>query len=200
MRGEHFAQIGSQSTWGGEQPLLLSAEDRRHHLYILGQTGTGKSTLLRNLILQDIYAGEGVGLIDPHGDLATDLLNYIPRRRTEDVVYFDPAGNEPVIGLNLLQPTAPSQLHLIASGIVSAFRSIWADSWGPRLEYVLYAAVAALLECENTSLLGVQRMLVDTRYREWVLRQVTDPIVRSFWLEEFTSYDRRFAAEVLAPI
>src|SRR5947209_11632610 len=127
--GEHEVQIGRRTSWGGEEPLSISGADRHQHLYVLGKTGTGKSTLLRNLILQDIVAGEGVGLIDPHGDLATDILDHIPRGRADDVVYFDPASDNAIVGLNLLQATRASRRHLVASGIVSAFKSIWSDSW-----------------------------------------------------------------------
>src|SRR5438270_5341233 len=112
MEGEpsqHSVHVGQRTAWGGDQPLLLSAADRHQHLYVLGKTGTGKSTLLRNLILQDIAAGEGIGLIDPHGDLATDILDHIPRGRTDDVVYFDPAADNAIIGLNLIQATPASR-------------------------------------------------------------------------------------------
>jgi hypothetical protein len=149
--------IGNRDGWGGEQPLLLTRADRRQHLYVVGKTGTGKSTLLRNLLLQDIEAGEGVGLIDPHGDLAADLLQHIPPWRTDHVVYFDPADSDWPVAFNLLFNSSDRPKHLIASGIVSAFKGIWRESWGPRLEYVLSAAVAALLHCENISLLGLPR-------------------------------------------
>jgi len=192
--------LGARDQWGQEVPFVLRPEDRRHHLYAIGKTGTGKTTLLRNLILQDIEAGNGVGVIDPHGDLATEILDHIPRRRVEDVAYFNPAALDYPVGLNLLGCTPPDKRHLVASGMVSAFRGIWPDFWGPRLEYILYAAVAALLDCENVSLLGVQRMLSDARYRSWVVKQVKDPLVRSFWMNEFEGYDSRFLHEAIAPI
>jgi hypothetical protein len=192
--------LGIREEWGQEVPLVLFPEDRRHHLYTVGKSGTGKTTLLRNLILQDIEAGNGVGVIDPHGDLATDILDHIPRRRIEDVAYFNPADLEYPLGFNLLGNTPPDRRHLVASGIVSAFQGIWPDFWGPRLEYILHAAVAALLHCENVSLLGVQRMLSDDRYRAWVVKQVEDPMVRAFWTSEFERYDPRFLQEAVAPI
>ena len=192
--------IGIRKIWGGERPFGLSRADRRQHVYTIGKTGTGKSTLLRNLILQDIEAGEGVAVIDPHGDLAEDILNHVPPWRTDHVVYFDPADEKHSVGLNLVDRVPQAHRHRVASGITSAFKSIWHDSWGPRLEYFLYACVAALLDCENVSLLGVQRMLVDERYRAWVVEQVKDSSVRSFWSDEFTSYDDRFLAEVLSPV
>jgi hypothetical protein len=203
MHNDHHVHIGERQGWGGQTPFGLSRADRRHHTYVLGKTGTGKTTMLRNLILQDIEAGEGVAVIDPHGDLAHDLLDHIPPWRTDHVVYFNPADQEHPIALNLIQGVpvvAPEGRHVVASGLVSAFKSIWRDSWGPRLEYILYACVAALLECPNTSILGIPRMLVDDRYRGWVLKQVKDPAVRSFWLSEFAGYDRRFLAEVISPI
>src|SRR6266567_4426677 len=148
--------VGHRHEWGGETPFSLGVHERRQHVYVIGQTGAGKSTLLRNSILQDIESGRGVALIDPHGDLASDILEQIPRSRTGDVVYFDPAAPDP-IAINLFRATSDNW-HLVASGIVSAFKKIWGNSWGPRLEYVLYAALAALLQCDNTSLLGLSRM------------------------------------------
>jgi hypothetical protein len=192
--------IGLREQWGGTAPFGLLPADRRQHVYCIGQTGTGKSTLLRNMILQDIELGRGVGLIDPHGDLAEDILDSIPPWRTDDVVYFNPADLDHPIGLNLLQRVPFERRHRIASGIVGAMKAIWHDSWGPRMEYILYAAVAALLDCENTSVLGIQRMLTDRWYRRWVVKQVKDPIVRSFWTHEFEAYSKQFMQEAIAPI
>ena len=192
--------IGNREEWGTQVPLVLSPEDRRHHLYVVGKSGTGKTTLLRNLILQDIEAGRGVGVIDPHGDLALDILDHIPRHRIEDVAYFDPSDAEYPVGFNLLGRVPKEKRHLVASGVVSVFRGIWPDFWGPRLEYILYAAVAALLDCENVSLMGVPRMLSDESYRTWVVKQVKDPMVRSFWENEFARYDKKFVQEAIAPI
>src|SRR5665213_1118893 len=141
--------LGSNERWGQQLPFFLSHADRRHHLYTVGKSGTGKTTLLRNMILQDIVSGRGVGVIDPHGDLSEELLDYIPRRRIEDVVYFDPADTDFPIGFNLLGQVPVDRRHLVASGVVNVFKSIWSDFWGPRLEYILYAAVAAILDCEN---------------------------------------------------
>ena len=192
--------VGTRNVWGGDEPFGLEPADRRHHLYCIGKTGTGKTTLLRNLILQDIYAGAGVGVIDPHGDLCHDLLDHIPPSRTDDVVYFNPADLEYPVGFNLMQNVPPERRHRIASGIVGAMKNIWRDSWGSRMEYILYAAVAALLDCQNTSILGIQRMLVDRWYRRWVVKQVKDHVVRSFWINEFERYDSRFMQEAIAPI
>ena len=167
---------------------------------MIGKTGSGKTTLLRNLILQHIALGHGVGLIDPHGDLAEELLHHIPPHRADHLVYFNPGDIEFPIGLNLLANVAPDDRHLVASGIVSAFKGIWRDSWGPRLEYILYNAVSALLDCRNATLLGVNRMLTDDTFRAKVIRQIKDPFIRAFWAEEYAGYDERFKREAIAPI
>jgi hypothetical protein len=197
---EDETYIGNRTVWGGSSPFGISRADRRQHVYAIGKTGTGKTTLLFNLICQDIERGHGVGVIDPHGDLAEELLNYIPPWRTDHVVYFNPADSEFPIGFNLVRSALPDRQYLEASGLVGAFKHLWRESWGPRLEYILYASIAALMECDNTSLLGVPRMLADARYRDWVVRQVQDPMVRAFWEIEFAKYDKKFLAEAIAPI
>ena len=192
--------IGEEHGWGDPQPFGIAAVDERQHLYIIGKTGTGKTTLLRNLILQHIALGHGVGVIDPHGDLAEELLNHIPPKRADHLVYFNPGDLEFPIGLNVIGSVAPDDRHLVASGIVAAFKGIWRDSWGPRLEYILYNAASALLECRNQTLLGVNRLLTDDDYRAKVIRQVNDPFIRAFWAEEYANYDERFKREAIAPI
>ena len=192
--------LGQRSVWGGEVPFGILPIDARHHCYIIGKTGSGKTTLLRNLIIQHIHRGHGVAVIDPHGDLAEDLLNHIPPRRADDLVYFDPADLEFPIGFNPLANVPLDERPLVASGIVEAFKTIWGDSWGPRMAYILYNCIAALLDCGNTSLLGVNRMLVDATYRRWVVKQIEDPFIRKFWEVEFESYDPRFRREAIAPI
>ena len=197
---EHFSHIGTREIWGGLHPVGLSLPDRRQHLYLIGKTGSGKTTLLRNLIVQHIAAGHGVALIDPHGDLAEELLDCIPPHRADDLVYFNPGDLDFPIGLNLIANVTPDDRHLVASGIVGAFKSIWRDSWGPRLEYILYNAIAALLDCPNTSLLGVNRMLTDAVYRRRIVAKVRDPFVRAFWTDEYEQYEPRFQREAIAPI
>lgn len=192
--------IGEREGWGNPQRFGISAADERHHLYIIGKTGSGKTTLLRNLIIQHIALGHGVGVIDPHGDLAEELLHHIPPKRADHLVYFNPGDLEFPIGLNVLANVAPDDRHLVASGIVSAFKGIWRESWGPRLEYILYNAVSALLDCRNATLLGVNRMLIDPKFRAKVIRQIKDPFIRAFWAEEYEGYDERFKREAIAPI
>lgn len=200
MNDEPRITIGEREGWGGLQLFDISVADQRQHLYVIGKTGSGKTTLLRNLILQHIALGHGVGLIDPHGDLAEELLHHIPPHRADHLVYFNPGDIEFPIGLNLLANVAPDDRHLVASGIVSAFKGIWRDSWGPRLEYILYNAVSALLDCRNATLLGVNRMLTDDTFRAKVIRQIKDPFIRAFWAEEYAGYDERFKREAIAPI
>jgi energy-coupling factor transporter ATP-binding protein EcfA2 len=192
--------IGERHGWGNSQPFGIAVVDERQHIYIIGKTGSGKTTLLRNLILQHIALGHGVGVIDPHGDLAEELLNHIPPGRADHLVYFNPGDLEFPIGLNVIGNVAPDDRHLAASGIVSAFKAIWRDSWGPRLEYILYNAVSALLECRNQTLLGVNRLLIDDEYRAKIIGQVKDPFIRAFWAEEYENYDERFKREAIAPI
>lgn len=175
-------------------------EDRRRHMYIVGKTGMGKSTLLMNCIVQDIQGGNGVAVLDPHGDLVERLLDYIPPRRINETIYFNPADTEYPIAFNPLYHKDPSQRHLVASGLIQVFKKIWADSWGPRLEYVLRNAVLALLENPGNTLLGIPRLLTDDRFRQKIIRGVKDPVVRHFWEVEFEGYPKVFRTETISPI
>lgn len=190
--------ILERAVWGGNRLISVSPEDRRLHTYIVGKSGSGKTTLLRNFVVQQIAADEGVGVLDPHGDLAQELLEFIPPHRIDDVVYFDPTDEYHPCGLNVIRNDCKPDM--VAAALVSALKSIWNDSWGPRLEYILYASVAALAECQNVTLLGIPRLLLDETYRDWVVRQVKDPVVRSFWKYEYTGYDKRFRNEATAPV
>ncbi len=197
---DNTINIGSRDGWGQPIPFGIQIPELRHHVYVVGKTGSGKTTLLRNWIIQLISLGHGVGFIDPHGDMAEELLNHIPAARSDHLVYFNPADLDFPIGLNLLANVPTDERHLVASGIVGALKSIWRDSWGPRMEYILYNSIAALLECPNTSLLGVNRLLTDDPYRAWVIRQIKDPFIREFWEKEYAGYDARFQREAIAPI
>jgi len=200
MSNESYITIGNRDEWGGLRPFGAFPDDLRHHVYVIGKTGSGKTTLLRNMMVQHIARGHGVGLIDPHGDLAEELLNHIPRWRADHTVYFNPSDLEHPIALNLLANVPQDERHLVASGVVGAFKSLWPDSWGPRMEYILYNAIAALLDCQNASLLGVNRMLTGDAYRAWVIRQIKDPFIKEFWQHEYAGYDERFRREAIAPI
>lgn len=184
-----------------EGEITLQPEERRRHLYVVGQTGTGKSTLLLNLLRQDIEHGEGVMLLDPHGDLALTATDLIPRSRRNDVIYLDPSDRERPIGFNLLSSVPDYLKPVAADGVVSAFRHVWPDSWGPRLEYILLNAVRALLDVPGGTLLMLPKLLTDDRFRETiVLRHVSDPFVRMFWLQEYAGYNEKFRSEAIAPI
>lgn len=193
-----FLEIAERNIWGGTETVLLSDADRRCHTYILGKTGSGKSTLLRNILIQEIEQGRGVGLLDPHGDLAEELLDLIPARRLDDVIYFNPADAEYPFAWNVLRGGATPDR--VTASLVSALKNIWRDSWGPRLEYILYASIRALVDCENASLLGLPRLLTDETYRLWVVRQVKDRAIAAFWRNEFAEYDARFRNEAISPV
>ena len=184
---------------GGD--VLLAHDERRRHLYVIGQTGTGKSTLLLNLIQQDLAAGEGLALLDPHGDLAEAVLDHVPRARTNDLVYINPADAERPIGFNPLSRVPDDLKPIVADGVVAAFRHVWPDSWGPRLDYILTNAVRALLDVPGATLLMLPRLLIDEGFRgRLVERHVSDPVVRSFWVNEYAGYNDSFRNEAISPI
>ncbi len=178
----------------------IKTDDRRRHMYVIGKTGMGKSTLLENMIIQDIQAGRGVCVVDPHGELVEKVINFIPSSRVNDVVYFNPADLDFPIAFNVLEKVGIEQRHLVVSGLIGVFKKIWADSWGPRLEYVLHHAISALLEYPGSTLLGIMRMLTDKAFRSRVVDKITDPVVKSFWIDEYSKYPDRFQAEAIAPI
>ncbi len=178
----------------------IKTDDRRRHMYILGKTGMGKSVLLENMIIQDIQAGRGVAVVDPHGELVEKVIKFIPPSRINDVVYLNPADLNYPIAFNVLENVTEEHRHLVASGLLGIFKKLWAESWGPRLEYVLNNAIMALLEYPGSTLLGVMRLLIDKSFRKKVVDKITDPIVKSFWVEEYSKYPDRFQAEAIAPI
>ena len=178
--------------------VVLDPQERRRHLYIVGQTGTGKSTLLLNLIRQDLVAGEGLALLDPHGDLAEAALAHVPRARTNDLVYLNPADLERPIGFNPLSRVPDDLKPIVADGVVSAFRHVWPDSWGPRLDYILTNAVRALLDVPGATLLMLPRLLIDETFRvQLIEHHVSDPVVRAFWQNEYAGYTDSFRGEAV---
>ncbi len=184
-------------------PFGIKAEDRRRHMYLLGKTGTGKSTFLKNMIVGDILDGNGLAVLDPHGDLVEEILDLIPEHRIKDVIYLDPSDVEFPIGLNMLDIKEGETLDLLADGIVNVFKKFFGEmSWGPRLQHLLYNSVATLLHCQNVSLLAVLRILNDKNYRTFLLKQVKDPFLIKFWEEEYAqlSINPRLLAEAVAPI
>jgi hypothetical protein len=177
----------------------IKRADRRAHMYVIGKTGTGKSTLMETLIAQDIAHGEGLALLDPHGDLAEKVLQSIPEHRREDLLHFDPVAAQP-LGFNPLESVPPLRRPLAAAGLLEVFKKIWADSWGPRLEHILRNALLALLDQPSATLGDILRLFADSRFRRHVASGIQNPHVRSFWLEEYEGYPARFRAEAIAPI
>ena len=178
----------------------IKLDDRRRHMYIVGKTGMGKTTILENMVLNDIYAGHGVGLVDPHGDFAEKIIDFIPPHRINDVVYFNPADIDFPIGFNILETIKVEHKHLITAGLMGVFKKIWPDVWSARMEYILNNTILALLDFPGTTLLGINRLLADNDYRRRVINNLKDPVVKAFWLNEFASYNDKYRQEAVAPI
>lgn len=193
--------VFAQTTFRNEYKRFgIKTDDRRRHMYLIGKTGMGKSTILENMIVDDIRAGHGVAVVDPHGDLAEKIIEYIPAERIQDVVYFNPSDINFPIAFNIVEQVEPHLRHLVASGLIGVFQKLWADSWGPRLEYILRNAVLAILDFPGSTILGVVRMLSDKNYRKRVVANIKDPVVKAFWEREFSSYADKFASEAVSPI
>lgn len=175
-------------------------DDRGKHMYVIGKTGMGKSTLLENLAIQDIQNGEGICFIDPHGGTAETLLSYIPEDRIKDVIYFAPFDQEFPVGLNVMEDMGRDKRPLVVSGLMGAFKKVWVDAWSARMEYILNNAMLALMETPGSTLLGVNRMFADKDYRTTIVANVTDPSVKAFWLDEYAKYSDKFATEATAAI
>lgn len=197
---EDITLMGQTNFRGQNTEYGIRLDDRRRHVYVIGKTGMGKSTLLENMIRADIEAGKGVGVIDPHGDLAEAVLRFIPKHRTNDVIVFDPSDRGFPIAFNMLEGKNVEQRAVIASGLVGVFKKLYAESWGPRLEHFLRNTILALIEAPDTTILGIPRMLVDKDYRAKILHFVEDPMVRSFWETEFNALPPAKLAEAVGPI
>jgi hypothetical protein len=178
----------------------IKDEDRSRHVYVIGKTGMGKSTILENMAIQDMQNGHGIAFMDPHGSTADKLLDYVPPERIKDVVYFAPFDLEHPISFNVLEDVGKDQRYLVSSGLMSAFKKIWVDAWSARMEYILQNTLLALLEYPGATLLGVNRMLSDKTYRQKVVENITDPGVKSFWVDEFAKYTERMALEAVPAI
>ncbi|MBU2068527.1 type IV secretion system DNA-binding domain-containing protein, partial [Patescibacteria group bacterium] len=178
----------------------IKRRDRRQHMYVIGKSGTGKTELLKNIALQDIQNGEGVCIVDPHGEFVEEVVDKIPSNRVNDVVYFNPADTEYPIGFNVLQVTDEKYKHLVSSDLMGIFTKIWANVWSARMEYILNNCILALVDTPETTLLGIIRILVDKDYRQKVVNNVKDPVVRSFWINEYASWRDQFRNEAIAPI
>jgi CxxC-x17-CxxC domain-containing protein len=193
--------VFAETTFRNEsQKFGIKTDDRRRHMYLIGKTGMGKSTIQENMIIEDIRAGRGVAVVDPHGDLAEKIIEFIPSDRINDVIYVNPADMEYPIAFNVVEQVEPHLRHLVASGLIGVFKKLWADSWGPRLEYILRNSILAVLDYPGSTLLAITRMLSDKVFRKKVIAKIQDPVVKAFWVNEFAGYADKFASEAVSPI
>lgn len=191
--------LGNKHAWAGARRTFeIGVEDLLRHAYLIGQTGTGKSTTLYNIAVQLIAAGEGVAFIDPHGEEAEALLDAIPSQRIRDVVYFNPQDEAHPIGVNLLEADADDE-HLVAAAVVEVLRGLYSDSWGPRMDWILYNCLRTIASAGGT-VLDVPRLLANPDMRASMIAQVEDPAVVAFWQEEFDQYNDSFRVEAISPI
>lgn len=195
-----IAYIGTINYRNSDQKFGIKDDDRLNHMYVVGKTGVGKTTLLHNLAIADIQNGNGLALIDAHGDIANEILNYIPEERIKDVIYFNPKDLEYPIAFNPLKGVHPNYHHLVASGLVATFKKIWAQNWGPRMEHILRFTLLTLLQYPDATLLDIQPLLTSEDFRGHVLSHVKDTHIYSFWKSEFEKYNPAFRSEVIAPI
>lgn len=178
----------------------IKKEDRRKHMYIIGKTGTGKSTMIANMAINDMRNGEGLAVIDPHGDLCDVLLDFIPSFRINDVAYLDPSDINHPFHLNPLEIKNEQYRELISSGIVSIFHKLYHFSWGPRLEYILRNAILTLLHVPQSTLLQVPELLTNENYRARVVEKMGDQVLKNFWLNEFAKMSPQMRSEATSPI
>ncbi len=192
-----FAQTNFRS-----QPVTfgIKRSDRRNHLYILGKTGTGKSTLLETLMMDDLKKGCGFALLDPHGDLVKKIKSQISWSRRDDVIDFDAADSTQPYGFNPLANVAADKRPLACSGLIQVFKHLWQDSWGPRLEYILRNCLLSLLDYPNSTLADILRLLSDNKFRDEVIPFITNQQVKNFWIKEYNKYPERLKAEAISPI
>lgn len=181
-------------------PFGIKRKDRRAHMYILGKTGTGKSTLLENLIRQDLLRGYGLALLDPHGDLVEKVYSEVPEERRADLIYFDVTDDKHPLGFNPLEYVAEKFRPLAVSGLLSVFQHIWTETWGPRLEHILRNSLLTLFEQPSATLADIPRLLNEPSFRKQAVVKVTNEQVRDFWLKEYAGYPARFRAEAIAPL
>ncbi|MFH1473039.1 MAG: DUF87 domain-containing protein [bacterium] len=198
---EHITYFGETDARNKRVPFGIKSKDRLKHVYVIGKTGMGKSTLLENMAIQDIQNGEGVAFVDPHGKSADLLLEYVPQERIADVVYFAPFDIDYPISFNVMEDVGPDKRHLVVNGLMSAFKKLFGEeSFSDRMQYILQNTILALLEYPGATMLGINKMLVDKVYRNRVIASVTDPSVKTYWTKEYAGYTERFAAEAIPAI
>lgn len=181
-------------------PFGIKKDDRRRHMYVIGKTGMGKTTMMENMAIQDIRNGNGLCFIDPHGDSIVKMMDYVPSSRVNDVIYFNPADLDFPIAFNILESVDTKYKHLVASGLMGVFTKIWASMWSSRMEYILNNTILALLDSPGNTMLGIVRMYVDKKYRKKIVDNIKDPMVKAFWVEEFANYAEKYRTEAVAPI
>jgi hypothetical protein len=197
---ERITYFAATDSRGKRIPFGIKEKDRSKHMYVIGKTGMGKSTLLENMAIQDIRNGEGMAFIDPHGSAVDKLLDYIPKERMNDVVYFAPFDMEHPVAFNVMEDVGYDKRHLVVSGLMATFKKIWKDQWSARMEYILSNTLLALLEYPDATLMGVNRMYTDKGYRKKVIENVKDPLVKDFWVKEFATYTDRYTQEATPAI
>jgi len=182
------------------KPFGIKADDRSKHIYVIGKTGMGKSTLLENMAIQDIQNGNGLAFIDPHGGTAEKLLEYVPEERIRDVLYFAPFDMEYPVSFNIMEDVGVNKRHLVVNGLMSVFEKIWEDAWSARMAYILQNTLLALLEYPGATLLAVNRMYTDKEFRNKVVANITDVSVKSFWVDEYAKYTDKYTQEATPAI
>lgn len=196
----HLTPIWKTNFRGTDMSFGMGPDDRRRHMYIIGKTGMGKSVLLENMILDDIYKWRWVAVIDPHGDLAEAVIWHIPKKRTNQTIIFDPSDRDWPIAFNMLENIPADQRSFVSSGLVGIFKRIFGESWGPRLEHTLRNTILALMEYPNTTLISIPLMLTSEVYRNKVVRKISDPVVKKFWTHEYGKLDQKQRSETAGPI
>lgn len=200
LPADQLTNMGVTNFRGSQEIFGIKIPDRRRHIYVIGKSGVGKSTLLQNMTLDDIKEGRGVGVVDPHGDYVDYVLERIPENRVEDVILFDPSDRDFPVGFNILDVANPKYKVITASGVVSVFKKIFGDSWGPRLEYWLSSAVLALLDYQGATLMMLPRLFTDDAFRTEVIEKIGDPVIKARWVNEYNTLDQRQRAETISPI
>jgi len=201
MKDDNEITFFGETTFRNERKRFgIKTDDRRRHVYIIGKTGMGKTVMMENMAIQDIQAGRGVAFVDPHGESAEKLLDFVPAKRINDVIYFNPADIEYPIAFNVMEKVDIGHRHLVAGGLMGVFKKIWPDVWSARMEYILNNSILALLEYPDSTILGINRMLADVEYRKKVVDRVTDPVIKAFWTQEYARYTQRYEVEATAAI
>lgn len=193
----YFAETDSRHN---RKKFGIKAEDRSKHVYVIGKTGMGKSTLLENMAIQDIQSGNGIAFIDPHGGTAEKLLAYVPEERIKDVLYFAPFDVDYPVSFNIIEDVGADKRHLVVNGLMSIFEKIWEDAWSARMAYILQNTLLALLEYPGATLLAVNRMYADKEFRNKVVNNVSDISVKSFWIDEYAKYTDKYTQEATPAI